>query len=151
MALYELECDFCGLRSDHMMGMNDSLDNWVECPHCNGQICRRLHRIYDVPLIQGETVAGGCSYERYDEGLGEYVTSKKHRQELMDRKGLCEYAPDPEMKKHRDEARYIKARSRKNDPDAVAAVQKEYKTASDKRRIKQVTKSLDKSLSKLDA
>jgi hypothetical protein len=36
------------------------------------------------------------------------VTSKQHRKELMKQKGLTEYSPDPEMKKVREEIRYVK-------------------------------------------
>jgi hypothetical protein len=149
--IYTLECDYCCLRSEHILGMNDSLDDRVECPMCGGEMCRRDNRIYDVPLIQGDTVAGGCSYAGYDEGLGEYVMSKSHRKELMDKKGLTEYNPDPTMKKHRDEARYIRSHAKRGDTGAVAAIQKEYKTALDTRRNRLIRKSLDESLKKVDA
>ena len=105
MPIYTLECPNCCLRSEHILGMNDSLDNLIECPMCGEDMTRRNDRIYDVPLIQGDTVAGGSNYAGYyDEGMNEYVKSKAHRAELMKQKGLVEYSPDPEMKKHRDEA-----------------------------------------------
>jgi len=133
------------------LGMSDSLDDRVECPQCGEAMTRRHDRIYDVPAIQGDTVAGGCSYVGYDEGLGEYVMSKRHRKQLMEEKGLTEYNPDPTMKKHRDEARYIRNHARRGDTGAVAAIQKEYKTALDTRRNRLIRKSLDESLKKADA
>jgi putative FmdB family regulatory protein len=146
MPIYELECDYCGLRSEHHLGMNDSLDDWLDCPQCTGKICRRHNRIYSVPTIQGDTVAGGCSYEYFDDGLGEYVKSKKHRKELMKEKGLTEYNPDPELQKHRDEAMYIRKNSNIKEPGALAAVRKEHKTAADKRRDRIVKKTFSKAL-----
>lgn len=147
MPIYTLECDYCCLRSEHFLGMNDSLDDRVECPMCGGEMCRRDNRIYDVPLIQGDTVAGNWTGGGYfDEGLNEYVEGRSHRKDIMERKGLTEYNPDPTMKRHRDEARYIRERSKPNDPEARAAIRKEYKTASDKRRNRLVRESLDKSM-----
>ena len=145
--IYTLECPHCTLRSDHMMGMEE-MDREVDCPHCGEhRLTRRNDRIYDVPQIQGDTVAGGVNYSNYyDEGLGEYVTSKSHRKDLMEQKGLQEYAPDPEMKKHRDEAKHIRKHGNMSDPDTQAAIKKEYKTAYDKRRNKNVMASLEKSL-----
>jgi len=146
MPIYTLECPYCCLRSEHFLGMSDSLDDRVECPQCGEAMTRRHDRIYDVPAIQGDTVAGGCSYVGYDEGLNEYVMGRQHRKELMDRKGLTEYNPDPTMKHHRDEARYIRERSKPNDPEARAAIRREYRTAGKKRRDRLVRESLDKSL-----
>jgi len=146
MPFYTLECPNCCLRSEHNLGMNDSLDNLIECPMCGDNMTRRHDRIYDVPQIQGDTVAGGYERYGYDEGLDAVVKNKQHRKDLMEQKGLTEYVPDPEMKKHRDEARYIRGRSSKSDPDAQAAIKKEYKTALDKRRNRNIRASLDKSL-----
>lgn len=126
--------------------MNDSLDERIKCPMCGEDMTRRHDRIYDVPIIQGDTVAGGYERYGYDIGLGEVVKNKQHRKDLMEQKGLYEYAPDPEMKKHRDEARHIRKHSRQNDPEAVAAINKEYKTAIDKRRNRNVRDSLKKSM-----
>ena len=147
--IYDLECSYCGLESEHTMLM-DEMDKEVDCPHCGEKLSRRNNRIYSIPMIQGDTVAGGCHYGGYyDVGLGEYVTGRAHRKELMKQKNLVEYSPDPEMKKHRDEAKHISKHSRKSDPDARAAILKEYKTAYDKRRNRNVKESLDKSLAKL--
>jgi len=144
--LFDLECDYCGLLSEHQM-MSDEIDKWVECPHCGGQLCRRLHRLYTPPMIQGDTVSGGCNYSGYyDEGLGEVVLSKAHRASLMEQKGLTEYNPDPEMKRHRDEMKYIRGSAKPGDPEAMAAVRNEQKTASDKRRNKIVESTMKKAM-----
>jgi len=145
MPIYELECSFCGLHSDHIFGM-DEMDKKAECPHCGENLCRREHRFYTPPIIQGDTVAGGCSYNYFDEGMNEYVTSKQHRKDLMEQKGLVEYAPDPEMKKHRDESRYIRKNMKEGDGQALAAIDKEHRAAQEKRRTKQVEASINKAL-----
>lgn len=150
MPFYDVRCD-CGFGFEVMQSMNEEHAP-IECEMCLGIITRKTHRDgFSVPMIQGETVAGGNMYEGYDEGLGEYVKSKSHRKDLMDKKGLEEYTPDPEMKKHREEAKYIRRRSKATDPDAVAAINREYKTALDKRRNRNIEKSLDKSLSSVSA
>lgn len=146
MPIYTLECSYCCLRSEHMLGMNDSLDDLIKCPMCGEDMTRRNDRIYDVPQIQGDTVAGGYERYGYDIGLGEVVKNKQHREDLMKEKGLYEYAPDPEMKKHRDEAHHIRKHSKPSDPEARAAINKEYKTALDKRRDRNVRASLEKSM-----
>lgn len=145
---YDLECPKCDTVSEHMMEMSET-EKWVKCPECGGEICRRFHRLYDVPQIQGDTVSGGCSYSYYDETLGQ-IKNKQHRKDLMKQKGLTEYNPDPTMKKHRDEARKIREHSRPSDPDAVAAIKKEYKTADSTRRDRLIKKSLDSSFKKLN-
>ena len=144
MAFYDLECG-CGAISEHMMGMNET-DVMVSCPACGSKICRRDNMVFYPPQIQGETVAGGMSWNYYDENLGEQVKSKQHRKDLMEKKGLVEYSPDPAMKKHRDEARYIKSISKPGDASARAAIRKEYKTANDTRREGLVRKSLERDL-----
>jgi hypothetical protein len=144
--LYSLECSYCGLVSEHMMLM-DEMDKKVDCPHCTGKLSRREHRLYDVPMIQGDTVAGSHNFSGYyDAGMDEFVTSRSHRKDLMEKHGLVEFSPDPEMKKHRDEARYIRERSTPKDVDAQVAIQKEYKTAETKRRTKNVKRAFEQSL-----
>lgn len=152
MAIYELECTYCGLRSDHIMGMNDPLGDMVDCPHCSAQVCRKNNIVYAVPIIHGDTVAGAHNFSGYfDEGMGEFVRSSSHRKDLMEKKGLEEYSPDPEMKKHRDEAKYIRSHATINTPGAMDAVRSEHKAANDKRRGKLMKESFDKSFKKMTA
>jgi len=152
MPIYELECNYCGLHSEHIMGMNDPLDEMADCPHCTGRVCRKHNIVYAVPMIHGDTTAGNWTQGGYfDEGLGEYVGGRKHRKEIMDKKGLEEYTPDPEMKKHRDEAKYIRSHATTKTPGARAAVRAEYKAANEKRSSKLMKESFDKSFKKMDA
>jgi hypothetical protein len=140
--LYDLECEYCGLISEHSM-MSSEIDKRVECPHCGESLCRREHRIYDVPMIQGDTVAGSCNMSNYfDPGLNEFVRSRTHRKDLMRAQGLEEYSPDPEMRKTRDEVKHIRRNSPPGDPQAKAAIQKEYKTADIKRRTEKVKRGM---------
>lgn len=147
---YELKCKCCGESDDYMFEMNDT-DGMDVCTNCDHLISRRMDRVYNVPTIVGETCAHSCSYEGFDDGLDEYVTSKQHRAELMKQKGLTEYNPDLSMKKHRDEARRIRKDSKPGDPEAIAAIEKEYKTASDTRRNRAVKESIDKSFKEMNA
>ena len=146
MPLYSLQCPDCLLVSEHFMGMDDN-DAMVKCPGCEHGMTRERHRHYmsDIPQIQGDTVAGGCNYSNYyDEGLDCYITSKRHRADEMKRQGVVEYAPDPDMKKHRDEQRYIRQNSVRGDADAAKAIRKEVKAAKDKRIKKSVDRAFDK-------
>jgi len=130
--IYELECD-CGAHSDHIM-MMDEMEKWVKCPECGADICRRHHRVYTPPMIQGDTVSGGCNYDYYDPNLECHIRSKKHREDEMKRQGLREYSPDPVMKKHRDEVRHIRNNTEPGDAAAAAAIRKEHKAADTKRK-----------------
>lgn len=152
MAWFTLECPDCGTVDEYAFDARED-DKHVGCVSCKRTLRTLENRIYgaDIPRIIGETCSNSCSYEGFDEGLGEYVTSKQHRSELMKRKGLTDYNPDPTMKKHRDEARRIRENSKPGDPEARAAIKKEYKTASDTRRTRLVRESIDKSLKSLDA
>jgi hypothetical protein len=132
--------------------MEGDMDELAKCPQCGGEMTRGGNRVFNVPMIRGDTCSGCQDFSNYyDESLGEYVTGRAHREELMKKKGLCEYAPDPEMKKHRDEARYIRKNAKPDDAVAAAAAKKEYNTAADKRRNKLVNESLNKSFKKADA
>ncbi|HUX77149.1 MAG TPA: hypothetical protein VMY40_10970 [Anaerolineae bacterium] len=137
MPIYSLQCPECSVVSEHIMGMGD---NWaqVKCTDCGLPLNRGQHRAWscDLPTIQGDTVAGGCNYFYHDKALGMDIRGKEHRDRLMKERGLVEYSPDPEMKKHRDEARYIREQSHKGDPDAAAAIRKEHKTAERKRAMR---------------
>jgi len=145
--LYDLQCE-CGEVTEFMMLMDDT-DKVVQCDACEGDMTRRKNRLYDVPQIAGDTVSGGCSYQYYDENLGQQITGKQHRKDVMKQRGLTEYSPDPQMKKHRVEARYIANQANGSDPEAKAAIRREYKTASDTRRNRNLEKSLSDSFEKI--
>jgi len=122
----------------------------VECPKCDQKMTRHDNLVFTVPMVTGVNVPGNkTSLFEYDETLEAMVTSEGQRKVLMEQKGLEVYAPDPEMKKHRDEARHIRKHSIPSDVDAQAAIRKEYKTASDKRRDRNVANSLDESFKKI--
>lgn len=145
MPTFIAECGSCGLVDEYFFGSHDRKE--CSCPACGSKFPLDGNRRYDLEGLQisGDTVAGGCNMSSYyDEGLGEYVESRRHRQYLMDKKGLEEYSPDPEMKKHRTEAKYIRANAPAGDPDAMAAARKELKTAADKRRTRQVNETFKK-------
>lgn len=136
--IYKLQCPACSFADEYWMGMHDQ-DAEVSCEKCGTMVSRKLHRVWEPTFqIQGDTVPRGCSYDYWDENLGVRVKSKGHRQDEMKRQGLREYAPDPEMKARRDEARYIRAHAPKNDRDAAAAARKLYKEAGSIRRQKKI-------------
>jgi len=150
VAIFTLSCDGCGFIDEYVF---DALEENKHCPceKCGDVLYTKQNRIYlnDIPQINGETVSKGMSYNYYDESLDVHITSKQHRKDEMKRKGLTDYHPDPKMKAHRDEARYIRERSKPGDADARAAIQKEYKTAIDTRRERNLRTSLDGSFKKL--
>ena len=147
MPLYTMRCPTCDQGSEHLMGRDDNRWTEVKCPTCGAALNRSQNRDIqaDKPMIAGDTVTRGVNLSGYyDAGLGEWVKSRGHRRELMERKGLEEYSPDPVMQHHRDEAKYITDHAPRGDRSAAAAARKERKTASDKRRNRIVETTLRK-------
>lgn len=142
--IYKLQCPWCAAAEDYNLGMNDT-DAVVPCDRCGGDVLRRAHRVWEPTFqIQGDTVPRGCSYDYWDENLGVRVKSKAHRADEMKRQGLRDYAPDPEMKKYRDEARYIRSHAPVGDRDAAAASRNLSKEAGSVRRRKNIEAALAK-------
>lgn len=144
MPLYTMRCDDCQKVSEHIMGMDDNFV-MVKCPMCGLLLSREKNRDWraDRPQIQGDTVAGGCNYNYYDENLGVQITSKQHRQSEMRRQNLREYSPDPEFSAIRKEKRYIKDNTKPGDVDAARAQARLSKTAITKRRERQIDAVFD--------
>ena len=143
MPIYTLICK-CGLEDEVLQEPYDS-DVEVLCDACGEIMTRRNNRAYyrDVPDIQGDTVAGGCNYSNYyDEGLEAFITSKEHRAKVMKEKGLSEYSPDPMVKHHFDEAKYIRQHAPKGDRTAAAAARAEVKQADQKRKRNAIKKAI---------
>jgi putative FmdB family regulatory protein len=144
MPLYDLKCPDCQMVSEHIMGVQDQ---WliVKCPHCGHGLRRGDHKHYEGMRIQiqGDTVAGGCNYNYYDEELGCQIKNKQHRADEMKKQGLQDYSPNPEYKKFRDEQRYIKKHSKPGDADAAAALKQQQKAAVTKRREDAVDRAFD--------
>lgn len=149
MPIFTLWCE-CGHTGEYLMAPSD-VD--TPCEVCGGHIVKATHRDWqaDMPAIQGDTVAGGCNYAGYwDDGLSAYVTSKKHRSELMKAKGLSEYSPDPITKTMLDEMRHIRRNSDvKTDPSAVAALREQGKIADKKRKKQSIKGAVDRGIADL--
>lgn len=129
---YDLECR-CGVVSEFMMSAND-IDVEFSCPECGEILTRRNNRVFNVPIIQGDTVSGGCSYDYYDDALGMHISSRHQRSEEMKKRGLVEYEQNPTIKKIRDENSYVRRNSNPGDPDAAATIRKNHKAADKYRR-----------------
>lgn len=144
MPSYVGECGSCGKVSEFYFGSGDRKK--CSCPECGSRFDLDGNRRYDLEGLQisGDTCSNSHDFSGYDEGLGEYVTSRSHRKRIMDEKGLVEYSPDPTMKHHRDEARYIRANAVPGDPSAAAAVRNEHKAAADKRRTRLIDETFKK-------
>lgn len=152
MPIYSLRCPLCNRLDEYILDRNEGWHS-VKCTNCLADINRRQHRDYkaDAVVVKGDTCSDSCNMsDYYDEGMGEHVRSRTHRRELMKRKGLREYAPDPEMKKHRDEAKRITNSAPPGDKEALAAARRERKTAIDKRRDRNIAASLDEGFRKAD-
>lgn len=151
MPIYTLVCD-CGHREEYMMAAND-VALVVNCESCGAEIARKTHRDYnaDKISIQGDTVAGGVNYAGYwDDGLDAYVTSKRHRSELMKARGLTEYSPDSDTKTMLDEIRHIRKNSdMKTDTAAVKAAREQGKIADQKRKRRAVKAAVDRGIADL--
>jgi putative FmdB family regulatory protein len=144
MPLYDLICPKCDQESEHLLGMDDQ---WlhVKCPSCGEKMTRGSNKKYHGMrvLIQGDTVAGGCNYDYFDENLGCHIKNKQHRAEVMKQQGVREYSPDPVMQKHRDERKHIRKNSKPGDIDAAKAIHKEKKAAQTKRQQAAVDRAFD--------
>lgn len=144
MPLYDLTCPECALDSEHLMGMDDN-SALMKCPHCGARMTRQEHKKYHGMRvqIQGDNVPRGCSYDYWDDGLDCHIKNRQHREDEMKRQGLEPYSPDPEMKAHRAEQRYIKKNSKPGDASAAKAVLAEKRAAQTKRREKAVSRVFD--------
>ena len=144
MPLYDLTCPKCEMDSEHLMGMDDGHAQ-IKCPGCGEKMTRLEHKKYAGMKIQiqGDTVAGGCNYDYYDENLDCQITSKQHRLDEMKKQGLKEYTPDPMMKAHRDEQRYIRKNSKPGDAQAARAINREKKAAKTKRQEAAIDRVFD--------
>ena len=110
----------------------------VNCTQC-GQPMRRAY--FTPPMIAGDTVSGGCSYQYYDHAMGCYVDGKSDRAEKMKKLGLEEYTPDPEMKRQRDEIRYIKKHATKEEIRVAKQEVKKIGKKAERKRREKIVKS----------
>lgn len=79
MPLYEYECQMCSTAFDAMRSMEHR--ETAQCPSCK----RMASQMITFP----KTI--DCILEPvYDEGLGQMITSSKHRKEVMRSKGIEE-------------------------------------------------------------
>lgn len=145
MPIYSLQCKVCGDLSEHIMGMETNHDTEIKCPSCSSPMTRWSNRAYwaDNIQIQGDTVAGGCNYDYYDENLGVHIRSKQHRKAEMERQGLQEYSPDKDIQKIRDEKAYVRRHTSSTDREARATLSTLTKQAQKTRQRKQIEKTFE--------
>ena len=144
--IYTLVCPDCDEITEFIQGMNDE-HVAVDCPSCNRGMTRKENRCYGMDKIEirGETCAGNrqVSYEYMDPTLG-YVKNRQDRKDKMKAMGLVDYEPNPELHKHRVEAKRIRNQSNPTgDVDAANAIAKEHKAAGRKRMKAKIKKSFD--------
>ena len=146
MPLYSLECDSCDHLDEYLQEVKDT-DVEVACENCGRPLTRRDNRAYyaDRIAIRGDTCAGCSDMSNYfDDGLGEFVKSRTHRAEIMKKKGLTDYAPDPKIQRHMDEQSYILKQAGGKDPAAVIAARAEGATADKKRKALAIKETISK-------
>lgn len=90
MPRYEFLCRGCGY---HNLVWRESEDcSWALCPDCE-KTMERFYTRMGMPGTQSSRIDNqefNNGRGVYDRGLGEVVTSRKHRREIMERKGLHE-------------------------------------------------------------
>jgi len=144
--IYTLQCPDCDEITEFVQMMNDE-HVAVDCPSCGRGMTRSNNRCYGMDNfdIRGETVAGSrqVSYDYMDPTLG-HIKNRQDRKDKMKAAGLVDYEPNPEMHKHRVEAKRIRSQSNPAvDGDAARAISNEYKTAGKKRMRASIKKSFD--------
>lgn len=142
MPRYMGECGSCGHIGEYYFSSGDR--KVCSCHECGDKFNLDGNRRYDLEglQIQGDTCPGGTSYNYYDEHLGAHVTSRRHRQSLMDAQGLQEYSPDPTMAKTWGEVDYILDAAPKGDKQATAAANEIVKVADRKRKLDAARKAI---------
>lgn len=130
MPVYSYSCPVCGVVRDELRPLSDR-NFALSCDECGAG----MSRLYTPPNLGGDLPATGwrVGCVGYDEGLDEVVLSATHRKQIMERKGLQEYSPDPERKKVSDEKKYIRKHAPKR--EAAAACRKMSHDAAKERRL----------------
>jgi len=117
MPRYEFKCPACDWHGLLWKSMNHC--NRALCPSCGEDVSRNYSSLgmpnTQSPAIDNKFFNNGAG--EYDPGLGEVIRSRRHRQEVMERKGLHEVS--------------------KNDRDSFLR-EPEIKPSSDRQMINQV-------------
>jgi len=90
MPTYEFECNTCGWHGLLKRPMSHCGEGY--CPDCKEAV-ERTFTILSLPNAQSPKIDNhdfNHGLGVYDKGLGEVVCSRKHRREIMKRKGLHE-------------------------------------------------------------
>ena len=145
--IYTLHCKECGTTDEFIQGKDDT-NVVVQCDFCGGDMTRKNNRHYQADLadIRGETCAGNrqVSYDYMDPTLG-HVKNRQDRKDKMAARGLVDYEPNPEMQKHRDEAKRIQRQANPaGDKEAAKAIANEHKVAGQKRKRANIKREFDK-------
>ena len=138
MPTYAFTCPNCGSYREVVRDIEDRTLP-VDC-QCGVSMERLYHGL--PPMIQGDTVAGGCNYSGYDDSLGMSLTGRAQQREEMKKRDLVRYEPDPEMQKYRDEANYIRSHAPQGDRKAKQAAKKLQCEAGKHRRHRNVKEAL---------
>lgn len=142
MSIYTLKCPECGAVQEVDMSPHDKE---APCRACGTTMIRKKHRHWasERIILQPNATGSGGSMNwepYYDPNIadgGAWVKSKQHRKDLMEKGGLREFTPDPDMQASRNEQRYIQRNaSPKEAAEANAAVAELQKTAQRNRARK---------------
>jgi len=94
MPRYEYKCDKCewhGLLWRTMEQRNSAF-----CPDCRSEVGRMFTMMgmpnTQIPAVDNHEFNNGQGV--FDDGLGELITSRKHRREVMEKKGLHEVSKE---------------------------------------------------------
>ena len=112
MPVYVFHCDVCGQNSETLLGMDEP--KRLRCLNCGAE----MRREYTVPRLGGDLPS---KWAGYDAGLGMEIRDKGDRDREMQRRGLSEFVPDPEMEAIRRERRYIRASTKGGSAAEIAA------------------------------
>ena len=114
MMCYTFICPNCTEVQEVYLSVHEP--HVLDCERCGLDMDRYWQA--DLPIIQGETVAGGHDVSGYDPMLGMHIRDRAHLNKVMEKKDLQFYEPSSSEAEISKEINYLRDNgARKNDKE----------------------------------